>query len=228
MKKAKIVRIVISIILIVGLIALTIYIFPYFNKLKNLEYRQHFINKLQNMGFRGAMLLIAIGALQVILAVLPGEILEIMAGIMYGPWVGLIICEIGITLGTVIVYFAVKMLGRNASLLINTEKYEEKFKVLKDPKRIEILMASFLLFPGLPKDFLAFIAPLTNVKFSRFLIINAIARIPSILTSTYFGGSIFGGNFKIALLIYILEGVLALIGVIFNKQITEKLEKRNV
>ena len=180
------------------------------------------------MGFRGAMLLIAIGALQVILAVLPGEILEIMAGIMYGPWVGLIICEIGITLGTVIVYFAVKMLGRNASLLINTEKYEEKFKVLKDPKRIEILMASFLLFPGLPKDFLAFIAPLTNVKFSRFLIINAIARIPSILTSTYFGGSIFGGNFKIALLIYILEGVLALIGVIFNKQITEKLEKRNV
>lgn len=228
MKKAKIVRIVISIILIIGLIALTIYIFPYFNKLKNLEYRQHFINKLQNMGFRGVMILIAIGALQVILAVLPGEILEIMAGIMYGPWFGLIICEIGITLGTVIVYFAVKMLGRNASLLINTEKYEEKFKVLKDPKRIEILMASFLLFPGLPKDFLAFVAPLTNVKFSRFLIINAIARIPSILTSTYFGGSIFSGNFKIALLIYILEGVLALIGVIFNKQITEKLEKRNV
>ncbi|MGM9971266.1 MAG: TVP38/TMEM64 family protein [Anaeroplasmataceae bacterium] len=226
--KKAIIRFILLTIVVIIMITLTILAIPYVRKLKNVEYRNEFISKMQSMGIKGGLLLILIGAAQVILAFIPGEIIEIISGIMYGPWMGLLICEIAVTLGSIIVYYLTKFLGKGfTDCLIDTSKYENKFKVLKDPKRVEVLMASYLLFPGLPKDFLAFVAPFTSISLPRFLFINAVARIPSIISSTYFGDSLFSGHFKIALVIYIIEGVLAILGFVFNKQITNLFEKKN-
>ena len=179
------------------------------------------------MGFLGALLLILANIIQVILAIIPGEIVEIASGIMYGPWLGLLICEIGITIGCFIVCYLVKKFGRGfANLFVNIDEVLEKRDLLKNEKRTEIFIASLLLFPGLPKDFIAFVIPFTKVSIEKFLIINAIARIPSILTSTFFGGSLFTDHLKLAIIIYSVEALLAVLGFIFNKKITERLENK--
>jgi len=64
--------------------------------------------QLQSYGIGGQLLLIGIMTLQVVFVFLPGEIIEIMAGFIYGPIVGMIICMIGSAVGSSIIYLFVK------------------------------------------------------------------------------------------------------------------------
>ncbi len=228
-KKKRIVfqSIIIGIVILL-MIGITILAWPYVIKLKNVTYREHFIAKMQKMGFGGAVILVLITAIQVIFAFIPGEPVELLAGVMYGPWFGLLICTIGVTIGSIAVYYLVKSLGRSfVDKMIDIDQYEKKWKFLGNAKRMEVLIFSITLIPGIPKDFIAFLVPFTRVKLRRFLVINAIARIPSILSSTYFGSSILRGHFKLALLIFGAQAVVAAIGIIFNKQIVERLERKS-
>ncbi len=47
---------------------------------------------LKEAGFSGALMLIFAVVLQIVIAFLPGEPLEIMAGGLYGSWLGLLLC----------------------------------------------------------------------------------------------------------------------------------------
>lgn len=228
-KKEKKVFQIISVAIVVTLMIIgTIIIWPYIQKMKNEAYRENFIDKIQDLGIWGAIVLVLITAFQVILAFIPGEIVELMAGIMYGPWIGLIICLVGITLGCFIVYYLVKLLGRNfVDKVVNIDAFEKKWKFIGNVKRLEVIIFSITLIPGIPKDFIAFIIPFTKIKLRRYLVLNAIARIPSILSSTYFGSSILKGNYKTGIIIFAAQGIVAALGIIFNKQIVERIEKRS-
>lgn len=49
--------------------------------------------------------------LQVVVAVIPGEALEIGAGYAFGAWEGLLLCLIGAAIGSAIIFFFVKLLA---------------------------------------------------------------------------------------------------------------------
>ena len=82
----------------------------------------------------------------------------------------------------------------------------------------------FLFFiPGTPKDLLTYFVGLTDIKLGSFLIISLIARIPSVLSST-FGGHLLGvGKYWDAILLYAITGAVSLIGLmVYNKIIKRK------
>ena len=82
--------------------------------------------QLQSYGIGGQLLLIGIMTLQVVFVFLPGEIIEIMAGFIYGPIVGMIICMIGSAVGSSIIYLFVKKCGiRFIDKLIGLDKVNE-------------------------------------------------------------------------------------------------------
>ena len=68
--------------------------------------------------------------------------------------------------------------------------------------------------------------PLTKVKLSRFMIVSSIARIPSILPSTIIGMSILEQNYVLAIVIFVVFLVIAIIGIIFNKHIYGFIERK--
>lgn len=49
--------------------------------------------------------------LQVVVAMIPGEPVEILAGLLYGPLWGTLSCMLGILIGSLIVYFLVRRLA---------------------------------------------------------------------------------------------------------------------
>ena len=49
--------------------------------------------------------------LQVVVAVIPGEPIEVLAGVLYGTMGGLLVCLTGALMGSVIIYYGVKWLG---------------------------------------------------------------------------------------------------------------------
>ncbi len=183
-------------------------------------YKQAFINKIEEYKLFGLFMFIIITSLQVVFAFIPGEIMEIIAGLLYGPFFGLIVISVGVTIGCVIVYYLVKKIGINFfNKFFDINKYQNKFQLLGCEKRLEILIFSITLIPGLPKDFIAFIIPFTKVKLHRFLVINVVARIPSILSSTLIGASLINGKYDVGIIIFSISTVIALIGIIFNKKI---------
>ena len=71
-----------------------------------------------------------------------------------------------------------------------------------------------------------YFAPFTGISLLRILLIAAVARIPSIITSTYVGSSFVQGNHLRSIVIYAVVGVLSLAGIlIYNKIISAKAAK---
>ncbi len=181
------------------------------------------INDIENMltkyGSWAWLILLFFMILQVVFAVLPNGPFEMIAGIMYGPFKGILIALAGATLGALIVILLVKAFGKGFAGLFVNLKDGQKYKLLNDEKRCLVVMFGLLIIPGIPKDFLAFLVPFTKIKTWKFLIINLIARTPVTIFSVLFGDSIRSGNYALSISLGIVALIIGLICVIFNKKI---------
>ena len=168
--------------------------------------------QLQSYGIGGQLLLI------------PGEIIEIMAGFIYGPIVGMIICMIGSAVGSSIIYLFVKKCGiRFIDKLIGLDKVNE-VEFLKNKEKRNILCFIIFFIPGTPKDIMTYFIPLTDMKLSTFLFITTIARIPSIITSTIGGHAIGVENYIFSIIVFVITAIVSLIGIYIYRKITTKKE----
>lgn len=182
-------------------------------------------NMLARTGSWAWLILLLLIVLQVLFAFLPNGPFEMIAGLMYGPFVGVIISLVGTTLGCLVVILLVKAFGKGFACLFVNLKDGKKYNLLQDEKRCLVMMFGLLLIPGLPKDFLAFLVPFTKIKTWKFLLINLIARTPVIVFSVYFGDSIRSGNYNLAIILGSIAVIVGLICIIFNKKIVNLLNK---
>ena len=111
------------------------------------------------------------------------------------------------------------------SQYMNSDELFKRLSFLNDPRRSELVLFFVLLMPLTPKDAILYIVPVTKIRFKNFLIINAIARIPSILTSTIAGDVLLDGNYVVTIIIYVVNFVFALLCIIFNKQIIDFFDR---
>lgn len=228
MKKFKTQAIIniVAIILLTALFISLYFIFKdKFDLLNTKEGLENFINDVQNTGFLGGIILVVIQILQVVVAFIPGEFVELASGIMFGPVLGLVLCLIGLNIGTIIIFGLVKLLGK-PFVDENVSDHNQKFLFLNNSNRTLIILFFIFLIPGIPKDILIYLVPLTKVKMWQFLIVSSVSRIPSILTSTIAGTSIINGDYLVAGIIMGISLILAIIGLIFNKQITNYIENK--
>ena len=223
----KIIGFVVICALVAVAIFLTVRLWPWLASLIDDEGREAFKAYVTQLGFRGWLLLLAIQVLQVILAVLPGEPVEIIAGYLYGTWGGLLTCLLGIMIGTAIIFLMVKLLkDKFITLFISKEKLEG-YKFLNNAARLESITFILFLIPGTPKDALTYAVALTKIKPLRFFLIATFARIPSVVSSTWAGASIVEGNWILTAVIFGATAVLGLLGIWLNKKYTQKLEEKN-
>ena len=220
-KKLKIFKILVLIITIILLTFITIYLFPVIKNLSTKEGQIAFKEKVTNSGFYGVMLLFIIQIAQIFLFILPGEPIEILAGMCYGwVWGTIFIMVPSATIATLI-FILVRKIGRQFVYDFSDEekiKKLEKNKLFQNPKKIELILFLLFLIPGTPKDLLTYLAGLLPIKLSRFVVISTIARIPSIVTSTIAGANIATGDWKKGIILYgVIVAVVLLFLYIFNK-----------
>lgn len=163
-------------------------------------------------------------AAQIFLPILPGEPIEILAGMCYGSVGGFIFITFSAFLITTTIFFIVRKLGRNFVYEIcSKEKIEkiEKNKFFKDPKKIEYIMLILFLIPGTPKDLLVYVAGLLPIRPLKFILISTFARFPSVISSTIAGETFVEGNWKMGILLY--GTTFLLVGIVIF--IMEKVDK---
>lgn len=212
LNKAKAIKLIALIITIAILIIATIYMIPVIKQINTPEGQAEFKEKITNSGITGMLILFGLELAQVVLAILPGEPVELLAGICFGPIWGTIFLIISVFIVTAMIYFFVKKYGRDFIYeFFPKEKVNklENSKLFKDTQKIETVMALLFLIPGTPKDLLVYIGGLLPIKESRFLAIATLLRFPSIISSTIVGSKIMDGNVKIIVMVYVATFILA-------------------
>lgn len=203
--KIKLFKMMMMLLVIIILIGITIYFIPLMKNLSTIEGRMEFKDKITNTGFLGILMLFGLQFAQIFLFILPGEPIEILAGMCYGGMGGVIFITTSVLIITTVIFFSVRKLGRKFVYdFCNEEKVKkiENSKLFRNPKKIEWIMLILFLIPGTPKDLLVYIAGLLPVKPFRFIMISTFARFPSVISSTLAGANLVEGEWKISLIIY--------------------------
>ncbi len=223
-KSFKYLLIAIVILLLIGLIA---YLFPVIKNLSTTEGQIEFKNHVTNMGALGYLALFGLQFAQIFLIVLPGEPIEVLAGMCYGGIGGTLFITISACIISTLIFFLVRKYGKRfVYSFYNKERIEkiENSKLFKNSQKVEWIMIILFIIPGTPKDLLVYIAGLLPLKPLRFIIISTFARLPSVISSTFAGSSLVEGNWKFGVMIYaitfIVVGIIILVINQFDKDKT--------
>lgn len=226
-KKIKIFKIIISIVTILLLIGLTIYLFPIISKLFTEEGRESFKIEIENNGTMGILMLFGLQVAQIFLPILPGEPIEILAGMCFGTIGGMIFITLSVLITTTIIFFLVRKFGGEFVYgMCSKERVEkiENSKLFKNPRKLEYIMLILFLIPGTPKDILVYIAGLLPIKPLRFILISTFVRFPSVISSTIAGENLVEGNWQFSIMIYAIS--FAIVGIIIF--IMKKVDKTHL
>lgn len=219
-KKKKILRWTLGGLLIAVLTGVTLCCWPQiYDLITKQEARDAFIAYVRENPLPGILAFLALQILQMIIAVIPGEPVELCGGALFGAWGGLGLCLFGALLGTTLIYFTVKAFGAKSI----DEKKLEKYKFLRDPQHIKLLLFLLFFIPGTPKDILTYLGPFLPVKPLSFLLISTLARIPSVFTSTYAAAAALDGRWTEAVAVFAVTGAVALVCILFQDKILSAL-----
>lgn len=226
-KRAKAFKYVLLVVVIAVIIGLIVYLFPVVRNLSTPEGQLEFKNQVASMGALGYLALFGLQFAQIFLIIIPGEPIEILAGMCYGGIGGLIFITISACIITTIIFFAVRKFGRRFVYSFCSKERIDKIensKLFKNPKKIEFIMLILFLIPGTPKDLLVYLAGLLPLKPLRFILISTFARIPSVISSTFAGSNLVAGNWKFSVIIYavtfLIVGIMIFIINKFDKDKT--------
>ncbi len=187
--------------------------------------RQELKDYIEAQGLVGVAIFIFFQVFQVVVATIPGEIVQIAGGYIYGVFWGTIYLVIGVVIGSVINFFIARWLGFKIIKAFIPEKRLTQLHDLVRGAKSDFGMFMLFLIPGLPKDILTYVAGLTPVPAGRFLIIAIVARLPALIGSSFIGASLQREITIIAIVVSGVAVILFMLGVIFRDKIISLVRK---
>jgi len=164
---------------------------------------------------------------QVVAFFIPGEIVQIAGGYIYGTLWGSILSLLGITTGSIIVYVISNFYGKPLINKIISDKDLKFFQRILNLGRVNFIVFLLYLIPGIPKDVLAYICGVSSITFKNFIFYSTLGRMPGIFISAYFGAKINSGNHVTLVFIGILAVVIFIIGIFKGEKIVASIVKSN-
>ncbi|MEL7563970.1 MAG: VTT domain-containing protein [Dehalobacterium sp.] len=216
-------NIAVTVILILAMIWATIKYGPFVTQLAaNPDQLKAF---LSSYGGLSILVFIGLQTLQVIIAAIPGELVQIAGGFVYGTWLGTLYSIIGITIGSVIAFYISRALGLSLLRIFISQENLEKFSFLINKPKSKAAILILLLIPGIPKDIFSYIAGITPIKPLTFFIISTTARLPSLLMSCYIGANMQQGKYVTAAIITAIACLLCMAGLFAKDRIVTYVQK---
>ncbi len=173
-------------------------------------------------GVWGRILFVGLIALQVVIAFIPGEPFELVAGYAFGTLWGTLLVWIGAIIGTTIVFLFVRKIGVKAVEVFFPREKINSMKYLQDEKKLNAAAFILFLIPGTPKDLFTYLAGLTKIRLLPWIVLTSIARIPSIITSTISGNALGIEKYSFAIILYAATAIVSGIGILFYQRAQRK------
>lgn len=173
-------------------------------------------------GVWGRLAFIGMTVLQILIALVPGEPFEMVAGYAFGAVEGTLLCLISATIGSILVIIFTRKIGIKMVQLFFSKEQIESVKFLRSSPKRTFLFSIIFIMPGTPKDLLCYFAGLTDIKIWKLISICSLGRIPSIITSTLGGDALGTKSYILAIIVLVITALISLVGVLIYKKIGKK------
>ena len=177
---------------------------------------------VDSSGFVSRVIFVGMVVFQLIIALIPGEPLEMGAGYAFGAVEGTILCIIGCVIGSALVFLFVRRFGVKLVEVFFPREKIRSLRFLQDSRRLDLLTFIVFFIPGTPKDLLSYFIGLTDMKLGTWLCITAVARIPSIVTSTVTGDALGLKDYQFALIAFGVTLALSLLGILVYRRLSAR------
>lgn len=151
---------------------------------------------LKSWGAWAPVVFIMIQALQVVVAPIPGELTGAVGGFLFGTWRNVLYSSVGLTLGSIIAFWAARLIGLPLVKLVVSQETLEKFDFLMKP-RGEVFTLILFMIPGFPKDVLSYLLGLSPMRFVAFIVVCSVGRIPGTVMLSLGGAAFYKENWVV-------------------------------
>lgn len=220
---SDIVKFIIFILFICGTITVGIIFYPKIKEQISFDNIRNLISQNQSTSI---LLFILLQILQVVIFIIPGDVINATGGFCFNLFLGSILSFIGVVLGSICAFYIARLLGYNfVSKFVKKEKLEKLSHALESNKSF-IGFFVFCNLPFVPKDILMYAAGLTPIRAKRTLTIYCLSRIPGIIIWTSMGANLYnksllGMAITIGTLIVFLSLVLLIRSIIEKRRIVK-------
>lgn len=154
------------------------------------------------------LIFIALSSLRIV-ALIPSAVFMILGGVIFNPFVGVLLTLISVVLSETIVYLTSKILVSSGIQNLFVNKYPKLYELLL--KNNTKILAIGILCQIAPSDVACFLASSTGVTYRKFILTVVIANMPMMILYSFLGNSFlsFGDN------TILIAGVIILISIYF-------------
>ncbi|MEG1287123.1 TVP38/TMEM64 family protein [Clostridium sp.] len=224
-QKNKIIGIVIVLVLI---LVFRRYLVEYAHYFKNPEELRELILSFGSYSF---LAYIGIQVIQIILFFIPGELVQIAGGYIFGSLNGYILSFVGILIGSTASFLLARVLGKRfvEKIVFSEDKwmFKKMEEMKKHPGSFKKLIFIMYLIPGIPKDILGYICGVTDITLKNFVIVSMLGRTPALFISCFFGDNISRENSLMLIGIGMVCAVIFIFSVVKGRKFIANFGKAN-
>ncbi len=151
--------------------------------------KDRLLQYLRSYGKSEAYLFMGLQVLQVLLAPIPGQLVGLAGGMLFGFWKGLFLCMVGLTIGSALAMVLGRLFGKALIRRLVPADLQSRFDGLINGGGLENFFMIFLL-PALPDDAVCFIAGLTRLSLWKLLGVSFLGRLPGMAVLTFAGAGL--------------------------------------
>jgi len=183
---------------------------PAYQFLVRLYSDKHFLKEtLHAWGILAPLIFIALQALQVIMAPIPGDITGLLGGFLFGEWLGLFYSTIGLTLGSVAAFGVGRWLGAHYVRTLVSQQTWDKMGFIIEAEGTILCFIIFLI-PGLPKDMVCYLFGMSPMPLWVFTLVSTLGRFPGTWVLSAQGAHTAAGDYLEVILLTAIVFAVAL------------------
>jgi uncharacterized membrane protein YdjX (TVP38/TMEM64 family) len=153
--------------------------------------------------------IIALQALQIIIAPIPGDVTGILGGYLFGEWLGFIYSTLGLTVGSVAAFGVGRWLGAHyIRTLVSQETWDNMGFIVEAEGAI--LCFTIYLIPGLPKDMVCYLFGISPMPLWVFTLVSTLGRMPGTWVLSAQGAHTAAGDYLQVILLTAIVVAVAL------------------
>jgi len=221
-KALSVIKLLLLVIIIAGIPAYIIMLNPeLIEQINTLEEAEAFLRSFMTGDDYTTIYLIYFGVqiIQIIICIIPGQFMNMAAGWLLGFPAAFLLSLAGAAVGTVFTYYVSKLLGQSAIRVLMEPENFNRFLNRLNSERAYIAVLILYFIPGLPKDFLGYIAGVSNMKFLPFLVLSLIGRTPSLTASIMTGSMLHKGIYTGVIILAALMVFLIILGFVYRARL---------
>ena len=170
---------------------------------------------LSGLGIRGQVTIAIMAMLQVVLAFLPAEPVQIVAGLVYEFWIGTLICTIGVVAGNTLIYILYKIYGDRMREYFD-DKLDIDFSRAGASNKVTLVIFILYFLPAIPYGMICFLAATMGMKYPRYITVTVLGSIPSVCIGVALGHTALASSWILSVAIFLV--LVALLAFVMHKR----------